>query len=185
LWSPDGLRNEGFTLKLLLAGGSYYYSSGTAKVTGQQGLVALMPGWRIKQGRLEIVVMGGPEVQWHGLGPDDVRNRLRGTNVGMRFGGDLWFEPSDVMMVAGSVSVTSLAWQYWTRAQIGARIPGVGWLGPEYHAMGDGSYRQQRLGMHLTGFRTLAYEWSLGAGYVTDSDDRSGAYGRVGLNIRQ
>ena len=61
LWSPDGLDREGFTLKVLLAGGTYYYGSGPATVKGRLQLAAVMPGWRIKQDRLEIVVAGGPE----------------------------------------------------------------------------------------------------------------------------
>ena len=103
----------------------------------------------------------------------------------MRFGGDLWLEPVDDLMVAGSVSIGSVGWQYWTRAQFGLRMPGLGWVGPEYHALGDGSYKQQRWGVHLTGFRTLGLEWSLGAGYLSNSADRSGPYGRLGLNVRR
>jgi hypothetical protein len=184
LWSPDGLDREGFTLKLLLAGGTYYYDVGTTTdVKGQLRLAAIMPGWRIKQGPLEIVVAGGPEVQDHSV--DDPGNRLRGTRYGVRFGGDLWLQPADRFMAAGSVSVSSVGWQYWTRAQLGMRIAALGWLGPEYHALGDGSYRQQRWGIHLTGWRTWTVEWSLGAGYLTDSAERAGPYGRLGLNIRR
>ena len=183
LWSPDGLGSEGFTLKVLLAGGTYYYDAGTTNVAGHQRLAAIMPGWRIKQDRLEIVFAAGPEVQQHDL--DDLGNRLRGTHLGVRFGGDLWFEPSDQVMLAGAVSITSIGWQYWSRAQAGVRVPGVGWIGPEYHMLGDGTYAQQRWGLHLTGLRTLDLEWSLGAGYLFDTAARTGPYGRVGLNVRR
>jgi hypothetical protein len=185
LWSPGGLGREGFTLKLLLAGGTYYYDVGGSSVKGLLRLASIMPGWRIKQDRLEIVVFAGADVQEHSLGPDDLGNRLRGIHYGVRFGGDLWLQPTDRLMAAGSFSVSSIAWQYFTRAQLGLLVPGIGWLGPEYHAIGDTSYRQQRWGIHLTGFRTFMFEWSLGAGYLTDSADRSGPYGRLGLNVRR
>jgi hypothetical protein len=185
LWSPGGLASEGFTLKLLLASGTYNYHAGLTKVTGLQHLAAVMPGWRIKQDSLEIVVAAGPEVQQHDLGHDDIGNRLRGTHFGVRFGGDLWFQPTNELMVASAVSIASITWQYWTRAQFGVRIPGLAWIGPEYHALGDGSYLQQRWGIHLTGFRTSELEWSVGAGYLYDSDDRVGPYGRIGINIRR
>jgi len=85
LWSPDGLDREGFTLKVLLAGGTYYYDAGTTNVAGHQGLAAIMPGWRIKQDRLEIVFVAGPEVQHHGYGPDDTAQKLTGL-ADIRFG---------------------------------------------------------------------------------------------------
>ncbi len=163
VWSPDGLTREGFTLKVLLAGGTYEYQAGTMGVTARQRLAAIMPGWRIKQGPLEILFTAGPELQQHGVGPDDPGNRLRGTHWGVRFGGDLWLQPMDNVMVAGAVSIGSVAWQYWTRAQLGVRLAGLGWIGPEYHALGDGSYAQQRWGVHATGFRTSDLEWSVGA----------------------
>jgi hypothetical protein len=185
LWSPNGLNSEGFTLKLLLAGGTYYYDAGATNITGRQRLVSLLPGWRIKQGRFEILFVAGPELQQHDLGPDDPGNALNGTHLAVRFGGDLWFEPLDSLMVAGAVSVSSLTWQYWTRAQLGVRIPILGWIGPEFHALGDASYVQRRYGIHITGLRTLMVEWSLGAGYLSDTADRAGAYGRIGLNVRR
>jgi hypothetical protein len=60
LWSPDGLAREGFSLKLLLAGGSYRYQSGTIDITGQQALAAVMPGWRFKGDRIELTVFAAP-----------------------------------------------------------------------------------------------------------------------------
>src|SRR3954465_13374845 len=36
LWSPDGLAHEGFSLKVLFAGGTYQYQAGTTDTTGRQ-----------------------------------------------------------------------------------------------------------------------------------------------------
>ena len=44
---------------------------------------------------------------------------------------------------------------------------------------------QYRLGAHLTGLRTGAFEWSLAAGYVRDSFSRGGLYGRIGVLTRR
>jgi Cellulose biosynthesis protein BcsS len=188
LWSPDGLSQEGFTFKLLLAGGTYRYRSD--EIIGQYGLVAAMPGWRFKHDRFEAVIYLGLDAQDHRLVPDDPSNRLRGVHTGVRAGMDLWFEPVESVMFSTAWSASTIGWNFWSRAQAGVRIPGLGWIGPELHALGDLRYPQQtyhqyRAGVHLTGFRTNDYEWSFGAGYVADTDRRTGAYGRIGLNVRR
>ena len=49
----------------------------------------------------------------------------------------------------------------------------------------DLAYRQYSAGLHLTGFKTAEFEWSVGAGVVLDTERRTGPYGRLGLNFRQ
>jgi hypothetical protein len=59
-------------------------------------------------------------------------------------------------------------------------------VGPEVQAFGaDDNYQQFRAGLHVTGFRTGTFEWSAGAGWATDTDDRSGAYGKLSLWTRR
>lgn len=185
LWSPDGLYHEGFTLKLLMAGGAYRYLTGNDNVTGRQFLASVLPGWRFKQGKSETTIYLGLDVQNHGLSPDDIGNPLRGTHVGLRFAADVWLEPTDNMMVSSAFSLSTIQSSYWGRAQLGARIPDIGWIGPEAHLFSDLGYQQYSVGAHLTGFKTAEFEWSLGTGYVIDKDGRNGPYGRLGLNFRR
>lgn len=51
--------------------------------------------------------------------------------------------------------------------------------------MGDETYNQWRVGLHATALKIGRYEWSFGAGYVEDSDNRNGVYGRVGVLLRR
>lgn len=185
LWSPDGLKQEGFTLKLLLAGGAYRYDAGTTGIIGQHGLAAILPGWRFKQDRHQAVVQLGLDMQTHQLSPDDPNNRLRGTHIGIRGGFDVWFQPTDSLMFSGAFSASTIEWNFWNRLQFGVWVPDFAWVGPEFHALGDLRYQQYRAGMHITGFRTDEFEWSFGAGYGWDTVNRDGAYGRMGLNFRQ
>jgi hypothetical protein len=185
LWSPDGLYHEGFTLKLLVAGGTYRYLAGNDNVTGRQALASVLPGWRFKQERFETTVYLGLDAQDHRLSPDDIGNPLRGTHFGLRFAADVWLEPTDVMMVSSAFSASTIQSSYWGRAQIGGRIPDVGWIGPEAQLFSDLGYHQYSVGLHLTGFKTAEFEWSFGGGYVIDINRRTGAYGRLGLNVRR
>jgi hypothetical protein len=99
-WAPGGLNVDGFTLKILLAEGSYLYRSGTTDVRGTYLLGSVMPGWRIKRGDLEIKVFAGLDLQNHRLSPDDLSNSLRGNHAGLRVSADLWWEPTRTMMLA-------------------------------------------------------------------------------------
>src|SRR5262249_30394765 len=81
LWSPGGLAQEGFTLKLLIGGGQYRYLSGNTEITGHQTIGSAMPGWRFKTDQLEVVAFAGADVQSHRLSPDDLGNKLRGLNA--------------------------------------------------------------------------------------------------------
>ena len=131
LWSPQGLAQEGFTLKVLLSGGSYRYHAGTIEITGNQGLAAAMPGWRFKSDRLEVTLFAGIDLQYHWLTPDDPGNRLRGTHPGLRAGFDLWYEPADMIMTTASLWASTIDTNVWGRVAAGVRFLDRVWLGPE------------------------------------------------------
>jgi hypothetical protein len=185
VWSPDGLDRQGFTLKLLLAGGRYLYRSGINEIAGDQFLAAAMPGWRFKIADLEVVALAGIDVQNHRLSLHDPSNRLRGTHVGVRTNVDVWYQPSEILMAAMSFSGSTLGTNIWSRAALGVKVFGQAWVGPEVIAFTDEKYREFRFGAHITALRAGMVELSVGAGYVRDSDHRSGAYGRLGVLTRQ
>jgi hypothetical protein len=185
VWSPDGIDREGFAAKFMMGAGQYRYLSGGIRTTGTFELADALPGWRFKRGTFELALFLGVELQSHHLSPDDFGNRVRGAHVGVRTGADLWWEPTAATMVSASASWGSVGTSYWTRAAFGWRVFGAFYLGPEVHAMGDGKYEQWRAGLHATAFKAAGFEWSAGAGFVEDSDHRSGLYGRIGLLTRQ
>jgi hypothetical protein len=185
LWSPAGLDHEGFTLKLLFAGGQYGYQAGNTDITGRMALASVLPGWRFKGDRAEVTIFAGPDLQTHRLTPDDPGNRLRGSQAGLRIGGDIWYEPSPTMMATASASISTIGSNLWGRAAVGWRLLDRFWAGPEIEAFGDHSYQQLRIGVHATAFKTGRFEWSAGFGYAHDSDDRASLYGRIGLLTRR
>lgn len=184
-WAPHGLNEDGFTLKLLLAEGSYRYLAGSTNIRGTALLASIMPGWRIKRGDFEAKIFAGLDLQNHRLSPDDPGNGLRGNHAGLRVGADLWWEPTTTIMVAASISGSTIGTTFGVRAAAGWRVMDRFWAGPEIETSGDEVYRQYRIGAHLTSFKTAAFEWTLGAGYVEDNSNRSGLYGRVSLLTRR
>lgn len=185
LYAYQGLNQDGPVLKLLLNGGLYRFHSAGSEITGRQVMGAALPGWRWSRPGLEVTVFAGPEVQNHRYVPDDPGNRLRGTHFGVRGGFDAWYEPLQTGMLTASASLSTIGNGYWTRAAAGWRFFDAIWLGPEFLASGDDTYRQLRFGAHITSLRLFGYEWSAGAGWVTDTDRRDGVYGRIGVLVRQ
>jgi hypothetical protein len=184
LWSPGGLDNEGFTAKLMAGVGDYRYHIGAQPIDGTAMVVDILPGWRFKRGTAEITVFAGLDMQHHALSPDDLSNSSRGTHAGLRVSADLWWQPTPETMTNAGVSFATIGTGYWSRLAYGWRFFDRVYLGPEALALGDDTYHQWRIGLHATAFRTGALEWSLGAGYVSDSDERSGLYGGFGVLTR-
>lgn len=184
-WAPRGLNEDGFTLKLLLAEGSYRYLAGTSNIRGTGVLASIMPGWRIKRGNFEAKIFAGLDLQNHRLSPDDPGNSLRGNHAGVRVGADLWWEPTATLMLASSISGSTIGNSFGVRGAAGWRILERFWAGPELETSGDEVYRQYRIGAHITSLKFATFEWSLGAGYVEDNAGRSGLYGRLGLLTRR
>jgi hypothetical protein len=184
-WAPRGLNEDGFTLKLLLASGTYRYVAGTTNIQGTGLLASIMPGWRIKRSNLEIKVFAGLDLQNHRLSPDDLANSLRGNHAGLRVAADLWWEPTATLMLSSSISGSTIGNSFGVRGAAGWRIMDRFWAGPELETSGDEVYRQYRIGAHITSLKLAAFEWSLGAGYVEDNSHRSGLYGRVSLLTRR
>ena len=183
-WAYRGLNADGPVLKLLLNGGLYRYRSGRREIFGFQTMGTVLPGWRWHRPGLEVTVYAGLDAQDHRYLPDDRRNRLRGTHLGVRGGFDFWLEPFANAMVTGSASLSTVGQSYWTRAAAGWRFFDMIWLGPEVLASGDDTYRHLRVGAHVTSLRWSSYELSVGGGWATDSDRRDGVYGRLGMIYR-
>ena len=189
VWSPRGVDNEGFALKVMFGGGSYRYISGAlgnTEVSGRQLAAAVMPGWRFIRGKFIATIYGGLDVQNHRLSPDDPSAGLRGGYAGLRANVELWYEPTPSTMIAADGSISTIGASYNARAAFGWRVFNRYYLGPEVHGFAAGdNYRQFRIGAHVTGLKTEWFEWSAGLGWATDSDDRHGLYGRLGLLMRR
>ena len=188
LWSLNRLDREGFTLKAMISGGRYRYQSGAfgnAWVNGTEENLQLLPGWHFKHDRFELKVLAGLDVKHGATWPDDPDNRLRGTHVGLRVSGDLWYEPTATTMLAADASLTSIAADYSARLAYGWRVNDWFYLGPEMQTFACDGYSQFRFGLHVTALRTGRWEWSAAAGWADDSDRRSGGYLRLGVLTRR
>jgi hypothetical protein len=186
MWSPAGLNHDGFTLKVLVGGGTYRYQSGAlaTEIDGQQYVGSVMAGWRFKVDRLEATVFLGPDFQDHKLTPDDPGGRMHGRYFGARAGLDIWYEPTPALMAAVNASASTVGSEYSLRGAFGFRLLDRLYVGPEAETLGCVGFREVRFGLHATGLKFGAFEWSAGGGWADASDHRAGAYGHIGVLAR-
>lgn len=190
--APGGLDSDGLLLKVMLSGGLYRYNAQNLngeRVVGAEGLAQVLPGWRLKRGDAEFKVFMGPEIQRHSLSPDDPGNRLRGTSYGLRVAAEVWCEPTPQTMIAGDLSLSSIATSNAARLAYGWRVLedalGGLFIGPEIQYFGSDGYRHTRLGAHITSMKAEDTEWSAAVGWARDSDGRSSPYVRLSILTRR
>lgn len=190
LAAPGGFEQDGLMLKLMLGGGVYRYNAGSLggeEVIGVTWMHQALAGFRIKRGNAEFKYFFGPEWQRHKLYPNDTGNRLSGQSFGLRMTGELWYEPTRDALIAGDVSISTIATSQSSRLALGWRVAealftdGV-YVGPEAQYFGSDGYRQRRLGLHITSMKTESTEWSAAGGLARDTDGRSSLYLRLGLS---
>jgi hypothetical protein len=185
LWAPWRLARDGPVLKLMFGGGVYHYLSGAlgnADVLGVETAGSIQPGWRIVRESFTATVFLGADFQRHRLTPDDLSAGLRGNYAGVRTGFELWVQPTDMTMIAADASLSSIGPSYNARLAAGWRMFDRFYVGPEIQGFAaDDNYKQIRAGLHITGFRTLNFEWSGGLGWAEDSDHRGSLYAKLGV----
>lgn len=187
IWSPAGLNADGFTFKMLLDGGNYnYLSSGLQEnVDGSKLSAAALAGWRFSRDGLTTTLFAGLLAQDYRLAPADPGNRLNGFLVGAEAAADIWYQPNANTMAALNGAIASIGPTGYLRAAFGARLFDRAFVGPEFGEFWCGDFQQIELGAHVTGLRIGdAIEWSMGSGLARTSDQRSGAYVRLGLSAR-
>lgn len=186
LWSPAGLDKDGFTLKVLLAGGGYTYPSGGLHedVDGTLLSASALPGWRITNDGFIISLYAGSIIQDYRLTPNDPGSLLRGFYSGAQLAGDVWYQPSPTSMIAINGSVASIALIGSLRAAVGTRLSDSFFVGPEAQALWCVDYQQWRVGAHVTGLHIDGLEWSASGGLAVESDRRYGPYIRLGVVAR-
>lgn len=188
LWSPAGLSNEGFTLKIVLGSGAYGYLSGAlnnTNVIGRQSSLSAMPGWRFKRSGYEVTVYAGYDLQIFTFTPIDPATRLAGRYMGLRGGFEFWHEPTATTMLAADASYSTIGAGNSFRIAYGWRLFDRFYLGPEAQIYSTDSYSHRRAGLHVTAFKTQEREWSGAVGIANDNDGRSGIYMRINVLTRR
>lgn len=183
-WAANGLNDDGFILRLSMSNAMERFRTPSRTYTTTIYRAALMPGWRFKRGEYELRLYAGPDFEHHNLTPDNLKRKWRGPHAGLRVAAETWAQPTPELMLATAFYATTIAGGYGFRAAAGWRLIDAFWVGPELSGSRDEFSRQTRLGIHLTGLQSGAFEWSAAIGVVSDSFGRNGGYGRLATQLR-
>ncbi|MGX7745617.1 cellulose biosynthesis protein BcsS [Rhodopseudomonas parapalustris] len=183
-WSEGGPAENGWVIRLLVSEALERYQATRFVYISDISRASMLAGWRFKVGAFELKILAGPDLEHRASTPDIRDRRWRGSHGGLRIAIEGWAEPTPDTMLAYSFYATTVASSYGARIAAGWRVLDMFWWGPEMSGSADEFSRQTRLGLHLSGLRIAAMEWSAAAGYVRDSFGRGGVYMRMGAQLR-
>jgi hypothetical protein len=182
-WAPMGIYKDGFILRASISNNIERYTTRTHRYVTDIARSSLMAGLKFSRHHAEIQFLVGFEGQADFLQVDGDLAARR-ARLGTRFTTDVWWEPTEVLMLQASLSGTTIDNAISGRAAAGWRLDDRFWIGPEASRSSDYFSTQTRFGVHLTGLRAGNYEWSIAAGHIADSFDRDGVYARVSVVLR-
>ncbi|WP_234827066.1 cellulose biosynthesis protein BcsS [Rhodopseudomonas palustris] len=183
-WSGIGPAENGWVIRLQASEALERYQTTRFVYVSDISRASVLAGWRFKVGQFELKILAGPDLEHRTSTPDIRDRRWRGSHGGLRIAIEGWAEPTPETMLTYSFYATTVASSYGTRIAAGRRALDMFWWGPEMSGSADEFSRQTRIGLHLSGLRIAALEWSAAAGYVRDSFGRGGVYMRMGAQLR-
>lgn len=114
----------------------------------------------------------GPEITWEQVTFDGVIARWSEPRLGARVQGEIWAHPTSDTLVTGTVVAGTTQGSVWARGSAGYRLTGHLFLGPEASLYMTDTYREVRVGAHVTGASLGRIDLRLSAGVQSQDDDR-------------
>jgi hypothetical protein len=179
--SPAAFGDDAVLLRLTALDGIDIYQTPKTTYRTQTLSGALMVGGRVKRGNFELKGFAGIDLEARIL-LNPTLGWIERLQAGLRIAAEAWWEPSDLMMLSAALSMTTNSAGRTARIAAGYRLLDQAWVGPEMAVASDLFSTQYRAGVHVTGWRFEGFEWSAAAGYVYDSFNRGGVYGRIGVS---
>jgi hypothetical protein len=164
---------------------------------GQSGYVrgsvtdgSLLLGYDFARDNYSLGLFAGLDVQNNWLAASDPQDAAQGTQLGAKGVAELWWTPTPQTLVFGLAEYSTAFQTYFTQAKLGydvlsGKAPGKEiFIGPEFIALGDERFAQQRVGIHVTAIHMRSLNIEISGGYVHDDTLGSGAYSIVELNTK-
>jgi hypothetical protein len=133
------------------------------EVTGEKGSVAGYVGVNVEN----FHVAGNEEA----LIP-----ATRATAAGFQVAADLYWTPTDKIMLSSNASFSTRKYAYFMRSKLGVAVAEEVYVGPEVGLQGSKDYRQYRVGAHLSGVKLGAMSFGFALGYAFDRKNGNGLY---------
>ena len=117
----------------------------------------------------------GPEIEHEQLTIDGRVNRFSEPRFGARAQLELWANPTRDTLVTATFVGSSAHMSLWARWSTGYRVSNDLYAGPELTTYVTESYREIKVGLHLTGFSWGIVQGRVSAGWTVTNDNRPGS----------
>ena len=124
---------------------------------------------------LFVTALAGFETQHEQLTVDGRVLRFSKPRYGVRAEGEIWSNPTDATLLTASTVLSSARGSLWARGSAGVKLGPSIFVGPEVATYVTDTYREWRVGAHLTGLRAGILQGRLSAGWATSDDRRPGS----------
>ena len=162
---------------------SYYSTAENQTVHGSQESGTALVGYEWVSPAMVFAAYVGANIRNNTLSIADPENSVKGTSVGAKGQFEFYAKPSLRTMVAVNASYATNKSAYFARLRGGYIIGPDLYVGPEFVALGDAFFNQERIGAHLTGLRAGPLSFAFAAGYLYDRIRGSGGYATVDARI--
>lgn len=123
---------------------------------------------------LYVAALVGPELEHEQLTVAGRFSRFSKPRYGARGQIELWANPTQDTLLTGTVIGGSARGSLYARGSAGYRVGGSLYAGPEVTAYATETYREYRVGGHLTGLAWGIVQGRLSAGWMMTDDGRRG-----------
>ena len=91
---------------------------------------------------------------------------------GLRLHGELWSHPTDDTLLAATLVAGTARSHLWGRTAFGYRVWNNVFVGPEASVSMTETYREWRLGAHITGLQLGRFTFGFSGGWRREEDSR-------------
>lgn len=135
----------------------------------------LLGGHQWNWPRIFVTALAGVEIQHEQLTVAGRVLRFSKPRYGLRAEGELWSNPTDWSLVTASTVASSARGSLWVRVSAGLKVGPTLFVGPEAGTYVTDTYREWRVGAHVTGFRAGILQGRLSVGWAAADDAKPGA----------
>jgi hypothetical protein len=179
------LSESGMRVRVDGLAGSYSYFSTTDNQTihGTQESGAVLLGYQWVSPDIAFAAYLGSDIRNNSLSLPDASNSVVGTKAGAKGELEFFARPSQRTMISADASYATNDEAYFARVRAGYLIGRDLYIGPEFVALGDAFFNQERFGAQLTGLSAGPIRFAFAAGYLYDRVRKSGGYTTIDARV--
>jgi hypothetical protein len=134
-------------------------------------------GYQWMLGKVIFTGLVGPEMDAEQAVENGAIQRISEPRWGARLQWEMWAHPTPDTLATLTVIGGTARGHVWSRASAGYKIMDNAFIGPEVTGYMTETYREWRVGAHLTGLTLGRAHVTFSSGWRRDDDKRSGFYG--------